>query len=103
MDRGYLDFERLSLLHQCMAFFVVRSKSNTKMRRLYSHGIDKTTGLGCDQTTVLTGALTKTHYPDTLPRVKFFDEQKRRSFSSLSNNLIVPPLERPSAAPVRTQ
>jgi len=92
MDRGYLDFERLYVLNQCMAYFIIRSKSNTKMRRLYSHGIDKTTGLRCDQTIVLTGVFTKNHYPDKLRRVKFFDEQKRRSFSFLSNNFIVPPL-----------
>lgn len=92
MDRGYLDFKRLYVLDQCMAYFIIRSKTNTKMRRLYSHGIDKTTGLRCDQTVVLTGVFTKTHYPDKLRRVKFFDEEKRRSFSFLSNNFIVPPL-----------
>ena len=48
MDRAYLDFERLYLLNQCMAFFVIRSKTNTQMRRLYSHEIDKSTGLRCD-------------------------------------------------------
>jgi hypothetical protein len=55
MDRGYLDFERLFFLHQCMAYFIIRSKSNTKFRRLYSHTIDKSTGVRCDQTIVLTG------------------------------------------------
>ena len=92
MDRGYLDFERLYLLHQCMAFFVIRSKRNTKFRRLYSHKIDKMTGLRCDQTIVLTGTTTKKHYPDKIRRVKFFDEQKGRNFSFLSNNFIVPAL-----------
>jgi hypothetical protein len=92
MDRGYLDFERLYLLHQCMAFFIIRSKRNTQFRRLYSHPIDKTTGLRCDQTIVLTGTTTKKHYPEKIRRVKFFDEEKRRSFSFLSNNFIVPPL-----------
>jgi len=29
MDRGYLDFERLYRIHQCGAFFVTRSKTNT--------------------------------------------------------------------------
>jgi len=92
MDRGYLDFERLYLLHQCMAFFIIRSKRNTQFRRLYSHPIDKTTGLRCDQTVVLTGTRTKNHYPDKIRRVKFFDEQKGRNFSFLSNNFIVPAL-----------
>jgi len=92
MDRGYLDFERLFLLHQCMAFFITRSKSNTKFRRLYSHGIDKTTGLRCDQTIVLTGLQSKKDYPDKIRRVKFFDQEKSRSFSFLSNNFILPAL-----------
>ena len=92
MDRAYLDFERLYLLNQCMAFFVIRSKINTQMRRLYSHKIDKSTGLRCDQTIVLTGIKSAKDYPDKLRRVKFFDNQKGRSFSFLSNNFIVPAL-----------
>jgi hypothetical protein len=92
MDRGYLDFERLYLLHQCMAFFVIRSKSNTRFRRLYSHPINKATGLKCDQTVVLTGVYTKKYYPDKLRRVKFFDEQNNRTFSFLSNNFLIPAL-----------
>jgi len=92
MDRAYLDFERLYLLNQCMAFFVIRSKINTQKRRLYSHEIDKSTGLRCDQTIVLTGVRTKKQYPDKLRRVKFFDSKKHRSFSFLSNNFIVPAL-----------
>jgi hypothetical protein len=89
MDRAYLDFDRLYVLDQCMAFFIIRSKRNTNFRRLYSHDIDKTTGLRCDQTIVLTGVKTKKQYPDKLRRVKFFDDQKNRSFSFLSNNFIV--------------
>jgi hypothetical protein len=92
MDRAYLDFERLYLLNQCMAFFVIRSKINTQMRRLYSHKIDKSTGLRCDQTIVLTGIKSAKYYPDKLRRVKFFDNQKARSFSFLSNNFVVPAL-----------
>jgi hypothetical protein len=90
MDRAYLDFERLYLLNQCMAFFVIRSKINMKMRRLYSRKIDKSTGLRCDQTIVLTGVRSSKYYPDKLRRVKFYDNQKGRSFSFLSNNFVVP-------------
>jgi len=92
MDRAYLDFERLYLLNQCMAFFVTRSKVNTQMRRLYSRNIDKSTGLRCDQTIVLTGIKSAMVYPDKLRRVKFFDSQKGTSFSFLSNNFVVPAL-----------
>jgi len=92
MDRGYLDFERLFLLHQCFAFFIIRSKRNTRFRRIYSHEIDKETGLRCDQTIILTGVKSKKYYPDKIRRVKFFDKEKDRSFSFLSNNFILPAL-----------
>jgi hypothetical protein len=35
MDRAYLDFKRLYELHQCSAIFVTRTKTNTKLRRIY--------------------------------------------------------------------
>jgi hypothetical protein len=92
MDRAYLDFERLYVLNQCMAFFVIRSKTNTQMQRLYSREIDKSTGVRCDQTIFLTGLQSRKDYPDKLRRVKFFDEEKHRSFSFLTNNFIVPAL-----------
>jgi hypothetical protein len=92
MDRGYLDFERLFLLHQCLAFFIIRSKRNTKFRRIYSHEINKETGLRCDQTIILTGVKSKKYYPDKIRRVKYFDKEKDRSFSFLSNNFILPAL-----------
>jgi hypothetical protein len=50
MDRGYLDFERLHVLHQAGAFFVTRAKSNLDARRIYSAPTDRTTGIICDQT-----------------------------------------------------
>src|SRR2546423_2463044 len=53
MDRGYIDFERLYQLHEAQSFFVTRAKSNLKAQRRYSHPIDRSTGLICDQTIVL--------------------------------------------------
>jgi hypothetical protein len=37
MDRCYLDFKRLYVIHQAQAFFVTRAKSNTQFRRRYSN------------------------------------------------------------------
>ena len=50
MDRGYLDFERLYTLHTLKAYFVTRAKKNFQFQRRYSHPIDRSTGLICDQT-----------------------------------------------------
>ena len=41
MDRGYLDFARLYRLASAGAFFLIRAKSNTQYRRLYSRPVDK--------------------------------------------------------------
>lgn len=75
MDRGYLDFERLYALNQNAAFFVIRAKSNFRFRRLYSHAVDKATGLNCDQTVVLTGFYSSKNYPGKLRRIKYYDTE----------------------------
>lgn len=78
MDRGYVHFERLYTLHQASAFFVIRARRNTRYRRLYSHPIDKTTGLLCDQTIVLAGKDSATTYPQRLRRIKYRDAEGHR-------------------------
>jgi len=45
MDRGYLDFARLYILHQAGSFFVTRARSNAKLRRIYSLPVDRASGL----------------------------------------------------------
>lgn len=90
MDRAYIDFERLFLMNSLGAFFVVRAKSNTQYRRQYSRPVDKSTGLRCDQTVVLTGVHSKDDYPQPLRRVKYFDEKTRKTFNFLTNHLAVP-------------
>ena len=89
MDRGYVDFERLFLLHSVGAFFIIRAKSNTRYARRYSHPVDKTTGVRCDQTVMLTGAKGRKHYPQPLRRIKYYDEGTDKTFNFLTNHLAV--------------
>ena len=65
MDRGYVDFARLHVLHLAGAFFVTRAKSNMDAHRVYSAATDRTTGIICDQTMALDGHYTSQHYPRT--------------------------------------
>ena len=92
MDRGYLDFERLYVLHQCASFFVVRAKSNTCLRRLYSMPVDKSTGLRCDQIVVPTGFYPRKNYPEKLRRVVFVDTDKDNRLNLLTNQMTLPAL-----------
>lgn len=90
MDRGYLDFSRLHTLHEAKAYFVIRAKSNLAFRRVYSRLIDKTTGLRCDQSIVLTGPTTRQHYPTQLRRVKFHDAENDKLLVFLTNDFTLP-------------
>ncbi len=90
MDRGFLDFERLYTLNQLRAYFVIRSRSNIKFRRIYSHPVDKNTGLRCDQTIALTGVDSPNYYPEKLRRVRFFDTENNNYLIFLTNNFILP-------------
>jgi len=90
MDRGYLDFERLHVLHQAGAFFVTRAKSNLDARRLYSAPTDRASGIICDQTIALNGYYSRQHYPDHLRRIRLRDPQSIRTLVFLSNQFALP-------------
>jgi len=92
MDRGYLDFARLHKINQYQAFFVTRAKSNFKFRRVYSHPVDKSTGLKCDQSIMLTGFYSAKEYPEKLRRVRYLDKDTKNDFTFLTNNFTIPAL-----------
>lgn len=92
MDRGYLDFARFFRLNQCDAYFVTRAKSNFKFRRIYSHIVDKETGLKCDQTIMLTGFYPSKDYPEKLRRIRFYDRDTNKEYCFITNNFLIPAL-----------
>jgi len=89
MDRGYVDFERLGRLDDAGSFFVTRAKSNMKARRRYSRPVDRSTGLICDQTIVLTGFYTRQGFDRPLRRIKFNDHETGKSLVFLTNNFLL--------------
>ncbi|MEX2234503.1 MAG: IS4 family transposase [Cyclobacteriaceae bacterium] len=89
LDRGYTDFTRLYTIHQHRAFFVIRAKSNLQVRRVYSRSVDKSTGLKCDQTIMVTGPNSLKDYPEHLRRIKFYDSETNRTLIFLTNNLTI--------------
>ncbi len=89
MDKAYTDFDRLFDINQCKAFFVIRAKNNLKFRRVSSQGVDKATGLKCDQTIKLTGIKTSTLYPEKLRRIKYYDAENDLLLVFLTNNFDV--------------
>ncbi|MDF7827030.1 IS4 family transposase [Pontiellaceae bacterium B12227] len=91
MDRAYLDFERLLRLHSLKAYFVTRAKKNFQFQRRYSHPADRSTGIVCDQTVLLTGFYPKLRYREALRRIKYRDPEGR-VLVFLTNDFSLPAL-----------
>jgi len=90
MDRGYVDFARLNVLHQAGAFFVTRAKSNLHAHRLYSAPTDRASGIICDQTIALDGHYTRKDYPEPLRRIRFKDADTGKTLVFLTNQFALP-------------
>ena len=92
MYRGYIDFERLARFNEAGSFFVIRAKSNLQVQRRYSHAVDKSTGLICDQTVVLTGFYSRKGFESPLRRIRFKDPESGKRLVFLTNNFTLPAL-----------
>jgi hypothetical protein len=86
MDRGYVDFARLYRFTLAQASFVVRAKKNLRFKRRYSHEVDRSTGLICDQTIVLVTVRSLEGYPEPLRRVRSRDPETGKRITLLTNN-----------------
>ena len=92
MDRAYVDFQRLHVLHRGGAFFVTRTKKGIQFRRRYSHPSDASSGVRSDHSVVLAAASSRRHYPDALRRIHYHDAEQGRSLRFLTNNFELPAL-----------
>ena len=90
MDRGYIDFKRLYQIHQLKGLFVIRAQNNQGLRRRYSHPIDRSSGLVCDQTVVLSTPSSAKDYREVLRRIKFNDPNRQQTLVVLTNDFELP-------------
>lgn len=86
MDRGYIDFARLYIFTESMAFFVTRAKTNLDCARISYRTVDKTTGLRSDQTITLQGPRSSQDYPIPLRCVSYYDVDTNKRLVFLTNN-----------------
>lgn len=92
MDRGYVAFARLYLLHRMGAFFVTKAKRGMSACRVYSNNTDRTTGVICDQLVMLNGFYSSQEYPVHLRRIRYKDPESGKTLIFLTNNMALPPL-----------
>ncbi len=89
MDRAYLAWQRLYRIHQANAFFLTRPKGNLAFIRLYSHPVDKSLGIKCDQTVRLKNFYVSKDYPTNFRRIKYHDKELDKTFVFVTNNFEV--------------
>jgi len=92
MDRGYIHFARLYRFPLAGAFFVVRARANMQYRHRHSRRVDRSTGLRCDQTIVLTGRDSTREYPVPLRRIRYYDAEHDLGLTLLTNHFLLPAL-----------
>jgi hypothetical protein len=90
LDRGYLDFARLHRFHLAGSFFVTRAKAKLSLKRRYSHPVDRSNGLICDQSVVLNFHRSKAAYPQALRRIRFKDPNSGKTLVFLTNHFGLP-------------
>ena len=93
LDRGYVDYERLYRLHRTEAYFITRTKKNMDFERMYSAKVDKSTGVKCDQTIKLKGFYVSKDYPEKLRRIKYYDTERDKTLTFLTNNFDLAAME----------
>ena len=71
---------------------VMSTKINMNYHRVYSHAVDKETGLRFDQTIALDGFYSQRRYPQHLRRVGFIDPETSKRLVFLTNNFALPAL-----------
>lgn len=90
MDRGYVDFKRLGQIASQGAFFVTRSKDNTRFTRHRSLPVDPSTGVVSDQLGKLTLSKARKAFGWPLRKVRYFDADADRILEFLTNHLEIP-------------
>jgi hypothetical protein len=90
MDRGFLDFQRLFRFHEAGSFFITRARAKLRVQRRYSRPVDRSSGLLCDQTVVLTGFYSHQGFPAPFRRIRFNDPRTGKTLIFLTNNFTLP-------------
>ena len=86
-DRAYMNTEKLNLINQIGAFFVVREKHKMTYKVVKDNNYNNTdTGVMADQIIEFTGSKTKKQYPNNLRRITFYDKDGNRTFVFYTNN-----------------
>lgn len=86
MDCGQVDYKRLYKVRQSDAFCITSAKDNMNSRRVKSNLCDKIQDVLCDQFVLLNYYCAAKDYPERIRRIKFYDQENKKTLVFLTNN-----------------
>jgi hypothetical protein len=86
MDKAYVDFARLWRLSRERINFVLRSKGNMQYKVIKRGLADRSNGVICDQTIVLSNQRSSNRYPKNLRRIRYYDVETKNTLVFITNN-----------------
>lgn len=85
IDKAYIDYKWLYSLEEQGVWFVTRAKSNIDYAVTGQHPVSGK-GVLSDETISLSGIKTKTLYPKDLRLIRYYDEERQKILTFLTNN-----------------
>jgi hypothetical protein len=85
IDKAYIDYKWLYSLTEQGVWFVTRAKSNIDYAVTGQHQVSGK-GVLSDETISLSGIKTKTLYPKDLRLIRYYDEERQKILTFLTNN-----------------
>ncbi len=85
VDKAYIDYKWLNSLDAQGIWFVTRAKTNIDYAVVGQHPISGK-GVLSDERISLQGNLTKTKYPKELRLIRYYDEEREKTLTFLTNN-----------------
>ena len=83
-DRGYNDFERLHTIHKTKSFFIIRAKSNMRIRNAkWKRRLIKNVKSDCIG--YFSGYTSQKLFPEKIRKVIYWDQDQNREFKFLTN------------------
>ena len=87
MDRGFMDYKSLYSIELQGSIFVTRVKENIAYKRVHINPHAKDGPILSDVLIELTGPMTKAYYPALMRKIKYYDEETKKIYEFLTNDL----------------
>ena len=87
MDRGYVDYKSLYCIELGGSIFVTRMKSNGAYKIINAKPVEKDGPVISDVEIVLTGSTSKQNYPKPFRKIKYYDEESKKTYEFITNDM----------------